>query len=78
MGLDRVEHGVQAVGTRRGEVVAEADFPDEIGFGVDDLARRAAGVNLGQQRDQAGHDRGVAVGSDGDAVGIPFEVQPDP
>jgi len=46
MAADSVEHGVEAVGAGGGEVVGEADFANEVGFGVDDLSGAAAGVDL--------------------------------
>ena len=74
MSADCVEHGVEAVGSGGGEVVGEADFADEVGFGVDDLSGAAAGVDLAQQGDQAGYDGGVAVSADDDLVGVAFQV----
>ena len=64
---DAREHRVQAVRPGRAEMGAEPDLLEHLGRVVEDLLRRAVGVEPQQERDQAFDDEGIGIGADAHA-----------
>src|SRR5665213_1965808 len=62
VGANPLDHGAQAVGALRRQMLAEAEFVEHrYGVGIEDLPRGVAGIQRQQDRDQPAHDMGVAV-----------------
>src|SRR5438067_7116497 len=62
VGANALDHGAQAVGALRRQVLAKSEFV-EYGKRIrcQDLLRRVAGIKREQDRDQTAHDMGVAI-----------------
>src|SRR5258705_8346955 len=62
VGANALDHGAQAVGALRRQVLAKSEFVEHRdGVGGKNLLRRVAGIKCQQDCDQSAHDMRVAV-----------------